>query len=84
MATITTGGAAQDALAANLQRVGYEVQNQSGGSLWISDIATAVAAQPSWELVPGERYWTPDTYRPKGALSIIGATTGQAFAVREW
>lgn len=84
MPTITAGGTAQTALAANTARTGYEIQNQSTGTLWFSDVATAVAGEPSFEIAPGATYWTPDTYRPKGAVSIIGATTGQAFAARQW
>lgn len=83
MATITTGGTAQAALAANPNRTGYDIQNQSAGSLWVRDDGTAATADDnSMEIVAGALYETPIGFRPTGAVSIIGATTGQAFFVR--
>ncbi len=82
--TITTGGAAQDAAAANTSRHYLFLQNPSTapGSLWFSTVATAVAASPSIELVPGASYES-GMFCPTGAVSIIGATTGMAFVGRE-
>lgn len=83
MPTITTGGAAQDALPANSNRQGYDLQNVSAGDLWWRDDGTdATAGEPSFRLPAGAYYETPAGYRPKGRVSIIGATTGQAFSVR--
>lgn len=83
MPTITSGGVAQNALAANPSRKGFDLQNLSSGDLWFSDTTTAVAGEPSFLLPSGAFYETPPGYTPKGAVSVIGATTGQAFAVRE-
>jgi hypothetical protein len=82
--TITAGGTAQVAAAANSSRKYLFLQNPTGapGSLWFSTTATAVAASPSVELVPGASYET-GSFVPTGAVSIIGATTGQAFTGRE-
>lgn len=82
--TITTGGTAQTAAAANTARKYLLIQNPSTapGSLWFSTVTTAVAASPSVELVPGASYES-GLFCPTGAVSIIGATTGQAFTARE-
>lgn len=82
--TITTGGAAQTLAAANANRQGLWVQNQSTAALWINFEETAVASQPSIKIDAGALYETPANWCPIGSVSIIGATTGQAFAAREW
>ncbi len=83
MPTITTGGTAQDALPNDPNRQGYDIQNQSVGRLWFRDDGvTATMTDTSFALEPGQSYETPAGYRPKGRLSVIGATTGQAFVVR--
>ena len=82
--TITLGGTAQNAAAANTSRIGFWIRNNSVASLWISTLATAVQSQPSLEIKPGELYETPPTLNPKGAISIIGPTTSQAWSGREW
>lgn len=71
-------------MAANQARSGFWVQNSSAGDLWISDVGTAGATQPSFQLVAGALYESPMTGCPTGAISIFGATTGQAFSSREW
>lgn len=82
--TITLGGTAQNAIASNAARKGFEIQNQSTGNLWFSTLAAAVQGQPSVLISPGALYETPLGGAGTGAVSIIGATTGQAFAAREW
>lgn len=82
--TITSGGTAQNAAAANATRRGFVLQNNSTGDLWFSTIATAVQSQPSFKLPPGAYYESPPFGGGVGAISIIGATTGQAFTGREW
>lgn len=83
--TITSGGNAQSLMAANPSRKGFWVQNNSAEDLWIRDTGTAAAAtQPSLKIVAGALYETPITGCPTGAVSIFGATTGQAFTAREW
>lgn len=84
MATITTGGTAQVALAADTNKGGYWVQNQSTGPLYISDTGTAVANDTCLQIPAGAYYETPPSYLPKGAVSIIGATTGQAYNAGRW
>lgn len=82
--TITSGGSAQNAVASNAARKGYLLQNQSNASLWFNTLAAAIQGQPSLELKAGQSYETPPGGQGTGAISIIGSTTGQAFAAREW
>ena len=81
--TITSGGAAQVLMAANTGRLGFWVQNLSVGDLWISTVGDAAATQPSMQL-PAGSFYEPSTGVFGGAISIYGATTGQAFSAREW
>ncbi len=83
--TITTGGAAQTLAAGNSARNGYWVQNNSAGDLWINELgSTAVLSQPSIKLSAGQLYESQVGSPCPYAISIIGATTGQAFTAREW
>jgi len=82
--TITTGGTQQTLAAANLNRKGMWIQNLSTGSLWINELGSATQAQPSMEIKTGQLYEYPVDGVPATAISIIGATTGQAFSAREW
>jgi len=83
--TITTGGTAQQAAAALSTRKYLLIQNPSGsgGTLWFSTNATAVAASPSIELPPGASYENPAHFCPAGAVSVIHPTTGAKITVRE-
>lgn len=82
--TITTGGTAQTAIALNANRRAFWIQNLSSGDLWISDVGTATAASPSLKIVAGGLYESMPGNCPTSAISIIGATTSQAFAAREY
>ena len=82
--TITAGGTAQQLMAANAVRSYLFVQNVSNNDLWINFTTTAVQAQPSIRLEPG------DAFEMSGAgfvstelVSIIGSSTGQAFTAKE-
>lgn len=82
--TITTGGTAQQLMAANTARTGFSIMNLSTGDLWINGFGTAAASQPSMRIQPGYYFETPVNFGGTGAVSIFGATTGQAFCAREW
>lgn len=82
--TITAGGTAQSLMAANSQRRGWWLQNVSSGDLWVSAVGTAAASQPSIRIPPNALYESPALSSATGALSIFGATTGQAFSAREY
>ena len=81
--SITTGGIAQTVFtAANSIAgfVGYTIQNNSSGDLWVNDdSAAATLAAPSIKIQPGALYESPSNKQVIGAVSIIGATTGQVF-----
>lgn len=80
--TITLGGTAQTLAVKNGGRVGFWIQNQSSGDLYVSTVATAVADRTSLRIPAGALYENMAGVCPTGAISIIGATTGQAFAGR--
>lgn len=77
--TITSGGTAQEAMPANETRRYLLVQNQSAGDLYIKFSGTATANHLSLRLASGAAYEAPAQFCFVGAISIIGATTGQAF-----
>lgn len=89
--TITNGNTAQQLAAANTSRRYLIVQNQSIGPLYIDFGATAVVGQPSVTLAActlandgtGGVYEFPPTFVSTQSVSIIGATTGQAFTAKE-
>lgn len=85
--TITVGSTAQVLFASNTARKGWAIQNQSSGDLYVRSRGTlgttdATLDQNSLKIPGGAYYETP--YVTNNALSIIGATTGQAFWAREW
>ena len=85
--TLTTGGTAQNATGFNPNRRGCVIQNNSTGDLWINDLGTAAATQPSIRVPAGAQYacGSPGSpLAPNGALSVFGATTGQTWSGREW
>jgi hypothetical protein len=82
--TITSGGTAQALFAAYTARQGWFVQNVSTSDLWVSDAGTAVINTNGVKIPANSLYETPPGYRGGGAVTIIGATTGQTFVAREW
>ena len=85
--TIAAGGPAQALCAADPKRMGYRVQNLSSGNLFINDVggtAVSTGTGSSFTLIPGALYESPEGMRPISAISILGATTSQAFAAVEW
>lgn len=85
--TIAAGGTAQALVAANELRRGYSVMNLSSGNLFVNDVggtAVTTGTGSSITIIPGALYESPRDQRPTSAISIIGATTSQAFAAREW
>ena len=57
--TVTTGGTAQNAAAANAARKGWFIQNLSTGDLWVNTLAVAIAGTPSMRISSGDYYETP-------------------------
>lgn len=81
--TITTGGTAQQLVGQELASRRYLLlQNVSAGDLWVNFDVTAILGQPSIRLLSGDTVeW--DYFVPQGAISVIGATTGQPFVCKE-
>lgn len=84
--SITIGGTAQNVCAANTNRRGWSVQNLSAENLYVNDLGTAHATDgASMTIQPGGYLCSqPNEEVAKGAISIIGATTGSKFYAREW
>ena len=83
--TLATGGSAQTLFGGIVPANGFLVQNNSTAALWISDVGVASAGGASLLLVAsGGVFATPSGYKPAGAVSLFGATTGQGFAARRW
>jgi hypothetical protein len=82
--TITTGGTAQTVMAANPDRKYLIFQNNSTGDLWINfDTVTAVIGQPSLKIPAGGGYSLESSFVSTQAMTVIGATTAQAFSCKE-
>jgi len=83
--TVTTGGNAQSVFGGIVPVNGFLVQNNSSAALWISDVGVAAAGGASLLIAAdGGIFATPSGYKPGGAVSLFGATAGQAFAARRW
>jgi hypothetical protein len=83
--TLATGGSAQTLFGGIVPLNGFLVQNNSSAALWLSDVGTASAGGASIQIAAnGGTFATPSGYKPAGAVSIFGGTTGQAFAGRRW
>jgi hypothetical protein len=81
---IAAGGSAQSLFGGIVPQNGFLVQNNSSGNLWISDVGVASSGGASLQLGLGALFVTPPGYKPAGAVSIFGPTTGQVFAARRW
>jgi hypothetical protein len=96
--TITSGGTAQNAFAAQTTLHGFVIKNidasaGSGEPLWISFTGTAVAstaasyplaAPTASTFLNGESFTTPNGFGTNHAVSIIAATTGHKFSCTWW
>jgi hypothetical protein len=82
---VAAGGSAQALFGGIAPVNGFLVQNNSSAALWVSDVGTAAAGGASIQIAAnGGVFATPSGYKPAGAVSLFGATTGQAFAARRW
>lgn len=85
--TVTTGGVAQNLFAGATPAHGFEVCNPDASEdLWVSDSAAAAPnGTGSFRIAAnGGTYTTPPGYRPIGAVSVYGATTGHKITARRW
>ena len=82
---VATGGSAQALFGGIVPVNGFLVQNNSNAALWVSDVGTASAGGASVQIAAnGGLFMTPSGYKPGGAVSLFGVTTGQVFAARRW
>lgn len=83
--TITIGGTAQAAVAANTARNYLFIRNpiDATEALWVNLTGTATAASPSVRLDAGDHWEFDGSFIPTNAVSVIAATTGHAFTIWE-
>ncbi|MGH7089685.1 MAG: hypothetical protein ACREE4_20820 [Stellaceae bacterium] len=81
---IAVGGTAQQLFGGVVPATGFLVCNNSAAALYVSDVGLAAPGGSSIQVAPGATWATPAGYRPAGAVSIYGATSGQGFAARRW
>jgi len=83
--TIATGGTAQTAAAANSLRKYLLIQNPTTAtaSFWVNFGTTAVIGNPSVEIAPGVTITQEANFCSTELISVIGATTGQGFIIKE-
>lgn len=82
--SITTGGSAQQLAPVNLTRRGFSFQNQSASDLRISFLNAATLDYHSLLVIAGAYFETTILFCGTGAISVIGATTGQTFYARDF
>lgn len=79
---ITAGGTAQTVEAPNAGRSYILIQNVSVGDLWVDFGETAVVDAPSIKVAADASLVFDSGFVPSGAISVIGATTGQKFTAK--
>lgn len=79
--SITTGGTAQALAPANASRVSLTAQNISTADLWVNEIGGTAAANTagSYRVIAGGAF----AVATNQAISVFGATTGQAWTATE-
>jgi hypothetical protein len=82
---VATGGSPQTLFGGAVPANGFLVQNNSSAALWVCDTGIASNGGASIQLAAnGGVFATPPGYKPAGAVSLYGGTTGQVFAARRW
>ena len=84
--TITLGGTAQNLFGGTVPVNGFRVSNPDAtNDIWIADNGvTAVANGIGCERVVANGGWYECPYKPIGAISIVGAVTGQKITAVRW
>lgn len=82
--TITAGGTAQVAMAANSSRAGMVLENPDSATekLFYSFAGTATTSSPSLKI--GQAIALDARTCPGSALSVLGATTAHPFVCEEF
>lgn len=82
---VATGGSPQTLFGGAVPANGFLVQNNSSTALWVCDTGIASNGGASIQIAAdGGLFMTPSGYKPAGAISLYGGTTGQVFAARRW
>jgi len=82
--TIATGGTSQQLAPVNANRSYLFVQNLSTGDLWINFTAPATQGQGSIRIPANPASFVMESsYIIQEPVTIVGATTGQAFTCKE-
>ena len=81
--TLTTGGVSQQLAAANAGRKYLFVQNLSAGDLWLNFTSAASAGGSSIKLQPNVGFEMSGDFVSTEAVTLFGATSGQAFVAKE-
>lgn len=83
--SITSGGTAQQAAGVNLGRRYLLIQNKRSAteSFWVDFDKLATTDSPSIEISPGVTMFWEETFVPRGVISVIAATTGTKFTIKE-
>lgn len=81
--TLAAGATAQQLAPESANRRYLLVQNLSTGDLWINFGVDAVQNQPSIKILPDGVFAMEGAFVSGDAVSIIGATLGQAFTAKE-
>lgn len=81
--SVTLGGTAQVVQSAGLIRRYLLIQNISDTTMWVNFGVTAVADQPSIQIVAGASLVFDHAFVPIGDISLMCATTGKKFVIKE-
>jgi hypothetical protein len=88
---LTTGGTAQNILAAQTNLHGFQIQNLSTDNVWISFTTTAAATtigsyflNPASATAAGGSYNAPLGFGTNHAISVVAATTGDKISCTWW
>src|ERR1700729_1131225 len=83
--TVATGGSPQTLFGGAVPANGFLVQNNSSAAVWGCGTGIASNGGASIQVAAnGGVFAPPSGYKPAGAVSLCGGTTGQVFAARRW
>jgi hypothetical protein len=84
--SISTGGAAQQLMAANASRHGWRLMNTSTADLWFNDTGgmASVGGAGCYRVASLGYYETPVGGASQAVISIYGATSAQTFSASDW
>lgn len=82
--TVTAGGTAQNAIAANTSRKDWRLSNLSNDILYVTDTGTAATASNGVPVYPGQTITADARGTSQSAISVLGATTGDGWSAVEY